>query len=296
MNDKNSLLKKEQIKFNELNQKYEELLKTQKLKDELIVMLVHDFKSPLSSLMENLKVSYREIGLLLKQFSDKKKPASSVDMELHGSSLSKQLDYLSTANSDAQLLWRRVTNLLDIKKMEESQMHLELSEFHINGLVDEVVSDLEMMADLHKVSVSVKKLEKDIEVYSDYDLVLRVLTNLVSNAIKHSDEEMEGKSKVTLTLKDDGDSLKFEVLDSGHGVPEGFQKLLFEKYTQMKRVKGSTGLGLTFSKLAVESLQGQIASKNIKEQGALFYLFIPKTFKQKKTVEEKSDLEQWEFN
>jgi signal transduction histidine kinase len=153
-----------------------------------------------------------------------------------------------------------------------------------------------MMADLHKVSVSVKKLEKDVEVYSDYDLVLRVLTNLVSNAIKHSDEEMEGKSKVTLTLKDDGDSLKFEVLDSGHGVPEGFQKLLFEKYTQMKRVKGSTGLGLTFSKLAVETLQGQIASKNIKDHGALFYFSIPKRHKQKDSMEDKADLEQWEFN
>ena len=296
MNDENSLLKKGQIKFNELSQKYEELLKTQKLKDELIVMLVHDFKSPLSSLMENLKAGYREIDHALKQISGKAKAPGSFNSEEYTSSLSKQQNYLTTANSDAQLLWRRVTNLLDIKKMEESQMHLELSEFHINGLIDEAVSDLEMMADLHKVSVNVNKLKKDVEVYSDYDLVLRVLTNLVSNAIKHSGEEMEGKSKVTLTLKDEGDSLKFEVLDSGHGVPEGFQKILFEKYTQMKRIKGSTGLGLTFSKLAVETLQGRIASKNIKDNGALFYFSIPKTYKQKDSMEEKSDLEQWEFN
>ena len=90
--------------------------------------------------------------------------------------------------------------------------------------------------------------------------------------------------------------MKFEVLDSGQGVPEGFQKILFEKYTQMKRIKGSTGLGLTFSKLAVETLQGRIASKNIKDNGALFYFSIPKTYKQKDSMEEKSDLEQWEFN
>ena len=204
MNDENSLLKKGQIKFNELSQKHEELLKTQKLKDELIVMLVHDFKSPLSSLMENLKAGYREIDHALKQISGKAKAPGSFNSEEYTSSLSKQQNYLTTANSDAQLLWRRVTNLLDIKKMEESQMHLELSEFHINGLIDEAVSDLEMMADLHKVSVNVNKLKKDVEVYSDYDLVLRVLTNLVSNAIKHSGEEMEGKSKVTLTLKDEG--------------------------------------------------------------------------------------------
>lgn len=296
MNEENLSLKKTQAELNKLARKYEELLKTQKLKDELIVMLVHDFKSPLVSLMENLKAGYHEIDHALKQISGKVKAPGSFNSEEYSSSLSKQQNYLTTANSDAQLLWRRVTNLLDIKKMEESQMHLELAEFHINGLIDEVVSDMEMMANLHKVTVNVSKLKKDIEVYSDYDLVLRVLTNLVSNAIKHSGEEMEGKGKVKLTVKDEGDSLQFEVLDSGHGVPEGFQKLLFEKYTQMKRVKGSTGLGLTFSKLAVETLQGQIASKNIKDHGALFYFSVPKRYEQKSSMEEKPDLEQWEFN
>ena len=296
MNEENLSLKKTQAELNELARKYEELLKTQKLKDELVVMLVHDFKSPLSSLMENLKSCYHEIRHILKQLSDETKAPGLFNFEEYNSSLLKQLNYLTTADSDAQLLWRRVTNLLDIKKMEESRMHLELSEFHINGLIDEAVSELEMTANLHKVNVNVSKLEKDLEVYSDYDLILRVLTNLLSNAIKHSGKEMQGKGKVTLAVKNEGDYLKFEVLDSGYGVPEGFQKLLFEKYTQMKRVKGSTGLGLTFSKLAVETLQGQIASKNIRNHGALFYFSIPKSYKQKDSMEEKADLTQWEFN
>ncbi len=55
-------------------------------------------------------------------------------------------------------------------------------------------------------------------------------------------------------------------------------------------------MGLTFSKLAVETLQGQIASKNIKDHGALFYFSVPKRYKQKASMEEKPDLEQWEFN
>tara|TARA_B100000315_G_scaffold190755_1_gene180898 strand:- start:528 stop:1418 length:891 start_codon:yes stop_codon:yes gene_type:complete len=295
MNNKNSNTKKNRTEFTELNEKYEELLKTQNLKDELVVMLVHDLKSPLSSLMENLKVSYREIGQLLKQLSEKKKSPGSVHFEKYCSSLSKQLNYLTTANSDAQLLWRRVTNLLDIKKMEESQMHMELSEFHINPLIDEAVSDMEMMANLHHVNLDVNKLDEDVEVFSDYDLVLRVLTNLLSNAIKHSGKELEGKGSVSLTVKDEGDLLQFEVLDSGHGVPEGFQKLLFEKYTQLKRIKGSTGLGLTFSKLAVETLQGEIASKNIQNHGALFHFSISKKYKQKNPVEDTAGLEQWEF-
>ena len=160
MNKENLSLKKTQAELNKLAREHEEVLKKQRLKDELVVMLVHDFKSPLTSLMENLKSGYHDI---LKQLSDKTKTSGSFNLEEYNSALSKQLNYLTTANSDAQLLWRRVTNLLDIKKIEESQMHLELSEFHINGLIDEVVSDMEMMANLHKVNVNVSKLKKDLE-------------------------------------------------------------------------------------------------------------------------------------
>jgi len=101
-------------------------------------------------------------------------------------------------------------------------MHLEMSEFNINSLVDEAISDMEMMTHYHHVNVVATNLDKEIEVYSDYDLILRVLTNLLSNAIKHSGEEMEGKGEVKLTVKDEGKCLRFEILDSGNWNSESF--------------------------------------------------------------------------
>lgn len=292
MNKENTSPKKLQKEFIELNQRYEDLVKNQKLKDDLIIMLVHDLKSPLLNLIGNFKTGYHEIENILEHLSKKEQP----DLGQHRSSLEKHLKCLSSANSDAQVLWRRVTNLLDINKMEENQMHLELAEFDIKGLVEEAVSDMKMMADHNGVKVIVKNLPEKMLIYSDYDLILRVLTNIISNAIKHSAKDMEGKEKVNLTVKDDGEYLRFKVLDSGQGIPEAFRKLLFEKFTQLKRVKGSTGLGLTFSKLAVETLNGKIDSKNVENEGALFYFTIPKRYKQNESTEEKTEVEQWKFD
>ncbi len=296
MNKEDISVENLQQKDNELTQKYKDLLDTQKLKDDLLIMLVHDFKSPLSSLIEHLKAGYHNIDNLGKKLLDDKKQSIILDFDQCNLSLEKQLKHLFSANSDAQLLWRRVTNLLDIQKIEENQMHLELAEFNGQGLVKEAVSEMEMMAKDQHVNLTVKNLPEEVLVYSDYDLIERILTNLLSNAIKHSGPDQGGKGEVKLTVIDDGKYLKFEILDSGPGVPEDFRKLLFEKYTQLKRVKGSTGLGLTFSKLAVESLEGHIDSKNIKNNGALFYFSIPKKFEQNNSTKENFDADQWQFD
>lgn len=296
MDKENIRFDKLQKKHDELTQNHKELLDTQKLKDDLMVMLVHDFKSPLTSLMEHLKACYHETNNLLKQLLNDKNQSKMLSLDQSNSFLNKQLKYLFSANSDAQLLWRRVTNLLDIQKIQENQMHLELEEFNIKSLLEEAVAEMEMMANDQQVNLTAENLSNTELVYSDYDLIVRVLTNLLSNAIKHSGPEQGGKGKVKLTARDDDKYLKFEVLDSGPGIPEDFKKHLFSKYTQLKRIKGSTGLGLTFSKLAVESLQGQINSKNINNNGALFYFSIPKRYEQKNSTKENFDENKWQFN
>src|SRR5258706_287866 len=167
------------------------------------------------------------------------------------------------------------TPVLMITGLDDEKMTLEPVKRKVRGVLDEVRSGFEWMASNYQVKLEIGECSEELSFTLDWTLMLRVLSNLASNAIKHS----PASSVVILSAvsKDDPDGgLRISVTDQGEGISEQDQKRIFEKFTQASgRKRGSrtdTGLGLTFCKLATEAHGGRIELTRANGRGSTFPL------------------------
>lgn len=239
----------------EFNGMADGLEKLEQTKRDLTHMIVHDLKSPLSSILGSLDyvmMASKEIG-------------------------PEHRKLLSLGSKAGKDLLRMIQNLLDLGKMEEGKLELKREVFPLLDLAGQCVDDLE--ANMHRegkmVSVEIpKSLPK---VWADRDLMHRVLSNLLSNALKHTSKGAE--IAIRAEAVENGAALLFSVKDNGEGIPEEYLEKIFEKFGQADLRKQSfrvgTGLGLTFCKLAVESHGGRIWVESELGTGSEFFVQIP---------------------
>ena len=131
---------------------------------------------------------------------------------------------------------------------------------------------------VERVPVRIKAPPRGLPVVCDGDLIKRVYINLLSNALRYSPDG----SEVILSLTQANGAMRTEILDDGPGIAHEHHKLIFEKFSQVKSVpvsgKSSTsGLGLTFCKLAIEAHNGTIGVQSQLGQGSLFWFTLPTT-------------------
>lgn len=192
----------------------------------------------------------------------------------------EQRDFGETISSSADHLMELLDDLLDFSKIEAERLTLESVPFNLQELVEDLT-----------VQTAVKGREKNLEVYAlvepdvpaffrgDASRLRQVLGNLLSNAVKFTDT---GEISLTVSLVEDGllrTFLRFEVEDTGLGVPEEKKSILFKPFSQVDasitRRFGGTGLGLAISKGLVELMGGSVGMKDAPSGGALFWFEIP---------------------
>ncbi len=249
LNLKNELItkQKEEIKAQteELLTTNEKLLELDKFKQEMTSMIVHDLKTPLNGII-NISEKQPVLGLKLAKQSGK------------------------------QML-NLVLNILDVQKYEETQLIIEPAKHSLPKLVQRAIDEVVFLADYKNINIVNQATY--IEVESDKELTLRILINLLTNAIKYT--PYNGKIKINSTLEDFG-KCKISITDSGIGIPKEQLSSIFEKFSQVKAKKSgivrSTGLGLTFCKIAVEAHDGDIGVESKEGEGSSFW-FTLKTLK-----------------
>ena len=226
---------------------------SERMKDDLIHMLVHDLKSPISSVM----------GLLDHSLSMLRGDGGGSDVE----------DLLSLARSESQHLLNLAANILDVRRMKEGQMpyHPDV----INSLTEvakEALGDVSARPQDRNFGFLVRP-EAEV-VYGDPKLLRRVLANLMANAIKHT--RRGGYIDFRAWRQEEGFVLS--VRDDGEGIPEADQKRIFNAFEQSRHTvhdRFDTGMGLTFCKLAVEKHGGRIWVESKVGRGSTFYFTIP---------------------
>lgn len=229
---------------------YEDLAEAQKAKDDLMHMIFHDMKAPIAAVKEVL-------GLL--------DPAFGLDPQ-------EKSQYLALAREDLELLWRRTSNLLDLKRMEAGQYPLILLPLNLADLAREAVERLAPLSSAHGVKLSVE-VRDEPRVVVDEDLVERILSNLLINAAKHAGVNQEG-GRVNLAVRIAEHRARVEVSDNGAGVDPALGEKIFERYVTGGEKQGSTGLGLFFCKQAAGLLNGRVGYYN-STHGAIFHLDLP---------------------
>ena len=237
----------------ELELSLERQRELEKLKEQLVGLLVHDLKSPLGAVLVN--ASYLESG---------------------DSDEAERGEILAEVIAATQAMHRMVMDMLDVMRVDERGLVPNRRAVDIGSLLHEAARPALAQARTSGPRIQVATPSPSIEASVDPDLLRRVLENLLDNAVKYAPTS----TSVIVRAGWLGSLLKLEVLDDGPGIPEHEQERIFEPYARLSRdsenkARQSRGLGLAFCRLAVEAHGGRILVRNRVPRGAAFVVELP---------------------
>ncbi len=170
---------------------------------------------------------------------------------------------------------RLVNELLDLARMEAGYIQLNKETIEVNDFGKRVFRKFYGVAKEHKIDLKDEFLSIDRTLNVDPDRLEQVLTNLVDNAIRHTPEG----GKVTLRLESSNKGIKFDVQDTGSGIPEEDLPFIFERFYKADKARtrgrAGTGLGLAIVKNIVEAHNGKVAAHSKLNEGTTFSVFLP---------------------
>jgi len=182
--------------------------------------------------------------------------------------------FLGIINDECDRLTRLVSDILDLSKLEAGHRPLRLTRFKLDELVAEAVQILEPAARGRQIDVTAR-VPGDVMPEADRDLVLRLIVNLVGNAIKFSPPS----SRVQLAARDRGESFIVVVEDEGPGIPEDELPHVFERFFRARQsgenTVDGTGLGLAISRGIVDLHGGRIWVESLQPHGSRFCFELP---------------------
>lgn len=240
-----------------LNDEREDLLRS---KTMLLATVTHDIQTPLGSI----------IG-----FSDLLKNTENTP---------KQARYLDSIKHSSHYILKLVNDLLDFSKLENNKIAIEKVSFNCKELIENICRPLEQNA-LNKNIELRCDIEEELNAHfiSDPYRIKQILTNLISNAIKFTQE-----GSVEVIGKIDQQQIVISVIDTGIGIAKSEQDAVFKEFTQahsgIEKKFGGTGLGLTIAKRMLQLLDGNITLESEEGQGSIFTISIPAVASVSKTA------------
>jgi len=227
---------------------YRKLQELEAMRDGLVHLMVHDLRSPLTGVLANL-------GL--------------VQMSADGLD-ANTAECVAEALQNTRRMADMVSDMLDVSRMEEQKLPLVLEGLDMN----EVIAAAARIVAHSNVRVVHVDASAPVPARGDRNLVLRVIANLVDNAVKFSPPG--GTVTVVATIAEGRATVS--VSDTGPGIPPEARSMIFDKFGQVRSVhqsRRSSGLGLTFCKLAVEAHGGVIGVESDGKTGSEFWFSIP---------------------
>lgn len=226
------------------SEKNEKLAKeNEEKKDELIVYLAHDIKTPLTSMIGYLSI--------LDEIDDMPKK--------------KQKNYISIALDKSYRLEDLINELFDVARFNSEKIVLEKEELNLNLMLEQIIDDF--YPTLREVNKSIKlNYDEPISINGDSDKLSRVFNNLIKNAISYSKEE----SEIVINLKKDNNNAIVEVINKGKQISKEKLSKIFEKFYRLDSARtsrtGGSGLGLAIAKDIVGLHNGTIIAESNEEE------------------------------
>lgn len=241
----------------ELNHQSKKLKELDEMKSRFFANISHEFRTPLTLIL----------GLLNKQISNSEDPPNVQDND--------------TMKRNAQRLLQLINQLLDLSKLESGEVQLEVSKFDISYFTKKTIILFESLAYDKNISlmfnghtIAEDHRNEKIEIYFDQEKLQKVLTNLVSNAIKFTPVD----GVIEFDLETNAEGVKISISNSGEGIPEDNLPHVFDRFYQVNtsdtRQYEGTGIGLSLVKELVELHHGSVSVESSSER-TIFTVTLP---------------------
>ncbi|WP_333821002.1 CHASE3 domain-containing protein [Ohtaekwangia sp.] len=235
----------------ELKSTHERLLEVNREKDHFLGIASHDLKSPVSGLLRLIEVM-------------------KLDKDNRSASDLQYLNYMEDACRNMQ---RLIDNLLDVNRIEHGLTVINLQKVSLQKVLDRLYAEFEPIAGKKNIALHIQPYPHDI--FTDEDVLVRILENLLSNAIKFSLPE----KNVTLRVHGIDGKVIFEVIDQGPGIRSEDLPRIFSKFQRLNNRptggEGSTGLGLAIVKELIQLVNGEITVYSKVAEGTTFKVTLP---------------------
>ena len=220
------------------------------LKNAFIANVSHELRTPLTGIVASLD--------LLKEGAAGELPEQA-------------RQFVDIAHGNSERLGDLIDDILDLEQIETGRLRLAIRPVAVGELLARTMDLNTPYAERHQARLVTRDVAPGLKALADEDRLLQVLTNLVSNAAKHSPPGGE----IDLAARPEGERVIFSVADQGEGIAEEFKPRIFGKFEQADHDKPGTGLGLAIAKAMVEKMGGEIRFESERGRGATFYVELP---------------------
>ena len=225
----------------------------ERVREDLTHAIVHDLRNPLGSIMSSLQLIH----------------TAYVEQDL----TVPVMKLVHIAMRSGQKMYRLINSLLDLGRLEAGETELKKTSVSPESLVQEAVDQIQPLA-LNRAQVLEARISPALPtVLADGELIVRVLTNLLDNAVKFTPKG----GHITLSVDETAEGIQFAVSDTGRGIPSDSRQRVFDRFARLEDAKGfkGSGLGLSFCKVAVEAHGGRIWVESEPGHGATFFFTLP---------------------
>lgn len=227
-------------------------VQAENLKRDVLAMVSHDLRTPLSSI--KLVLECAAVGV-------------------YGELSASGAKTVKMAQRSSDSLINMINDLIDAESYEAGGLTIFKERVAANTVLQQAISMVEPNAEKRNIKITVDCPE--VEIDCDVDRLMRVLVNILGNALKFSPPD----STISATVEADSNHIRFSIADQGPGIPAEKLERIFDKYRQVgtgsEGEKKGSGLGLAISKALIEAHQGNIGAKNIESGGTEFWFSLP---------------------
>jgi len=238
----------------ELRAANERLKELDQLKNDFLTNIAHELRTPLTSICAISEILAK-------------------DPRLH---FSERLDFLQTIIKESKRLTRLINQVLDFTKVESGIAQWHMLELDLKEVIEDAVAATSQIMHNNRVTLTLNLPASVPIIVADYDRLIQVLLNLISNAIRCCDKT---NGQIIITLSEEQQILRVDIKDNGYGIRLEDQEIIFEKFRQISdtttRKPDGTGLGLPISRHIVNHFGGRLWVESIPSEGAVFSFTIP---------------------
>lgn len=238
----------------------------EKLRTQFFANITHELRTPLNVILASIQ--------LCKLYFEKEKGTHNVNMSKH----------LKTMKQNCYRLMRLVNNLIDTTKIDVGFLEKHAGNNNIIKIVEDITMSIQEFTQNKGINLSFEKNSEEKVIACDVDKIERIMLNLISNAIKFTDQG----GSIYVKVEDRGENVVISVKDTGIGIPRDKQAAIFERFVQVEQTltknKDGSGIGLAMVKSFVEMHGGTITAVSEYGKGSEFIIDLPVT-----TIENKRD-------